>query len=203
VIEEIPRSARNDDSLILLFLYSFQNVGGVAFCGDRVPDFFDFAVGADQKCAAYDALENPAHEFFWTPDTVGLNHFVRGIAKQGKIKFLLFAEIGERFLRIGAGAEDDRVFLVETSLCVTELGRFGGSTGSTGFGKEEQNHALAFEVLQRNIRACVALQREVGRSVSDFQHRSIPDDSGAPINRDKCRHCHTNSRYPSAREKFL
>jgi hypothetical protein len=86
-----------------------------------------------------------------------LNHFVRGIADQREIEFLLVAETGQRSLRIGAGTQDDRVFLVETSFCVTKLGRFGGSAGSVGFGKEKEHHAFAFEVLQSNIRAGVAL----------------------------------------------
>lgn len=150
----------------------------MAFGGDRVPDFFNFAVDADQKCATDYAFENPAHEFFGAPDAVSLNHFVRGIAEQRKIEFLLVTKVGQQSLRIGAGAQDSCVFLVKTSFCVTKLGRFGGSTGSVGFGKEKEHHAFAFEIAQTNINACVVWQGKVRGLVSDFQHRSFPDGSG-------------------------
>ena len=136
--------------------------------GDRIPDFFDFAVGTDQKCAAHDTLEDPSQEFFRTPHTVGPDHFVRGIADQRKIEFLLIAEIRQVLLGVGAGTQDGYVFLVETSFCVAKLGRFGGSTGGAGFGKEKEHHALALEFFQGDIRASVALQGEVWGSVSDF-----------------------------------
>jgi len=76
----------------------------MAFGPHRVPDFLDFSVRSDQKSAAHDAFENPAHELLRAPYAVRFDHFVAWIAKQGKIEFLFFAEVRERFFRIGTGA---------------------------------------------------------------------------------------------------
>jgi hypothetical protein len=118
---------------------------------------FDFAAGADQKCAADGAGEDAAHEFLGTPDAVGFHHFARGIADQRKIQLLLGLEFGQRCFGIGASAQDHCVELVEVFLCVTKLGRFGGSTGSVSFGEEKQHNAFALKVVQGSIRASVAL----------------------------------------------
>jgi hypothetical protein len=146
----------------------------VTFGFGRVPDVFDFAVGADQKRAADGARENAAHEFLGTPDAVGFDHFAGWIANQRKIQLLFGLEFGERGFGIGAGAENYRVQLVEFFLCVTKLGRFGGSTGSVGFGEEKQNDAFAREVLQRDLASSVGFQREVWGFLSNFQHRFNP-----------------------------
>jgi hypothetical protein len=95
---------------------------------------------------------------------------VRGITEQRKIEFLLVTEICQHGLRIGAGAQNDGVFLVETSFCVAKLGRFGGSTGGVGFGIKKEDYAFAFEVPQANVNACVVRQGEIWGFVSDFQH---------------------------------
>ena len=115
---------------------------------DRIPDLLDLAIRADQKRAAHDALENLAHEFLGAPHSVFLNHFVLGIAEQRKIQFLFVPEIYQRFLRIGADAQDGHVLLVETSFCVAKLGRFGGSTGGVGFRIEKHHHAFSLVILQ-------------------------------------------------------
>jgi len=143
----------------------------VAFGFGGIPDVFDFAVGANQKRAADGAGENATHKFLGAPDAVGFDHFARRIADQRKIQLLFGFELGERRFGIGAGAENHRVQLVEFSLCVTKLGRFGGSTGSVGFGEEKQHDAFAREVLQRDFASSVGFQRKVWRFLSNFQHR--------------------------------
>jgi hypothetical protein len=59
---------------------------------------------------------------------------------------LLGLEGGLGFDGIGAHAEDGDAELVELFFCVTKLGRFDRSTGSVGFGVEEEEDALAGEV---------------------------------------------------------
>jgi hypothetical protein len=146
----------------------------VAFGFGGIPDVFDFTFGADQKRAADGAGENASHKFLWTPDTVSFDHFAGGIADQRKIQLLPGFEFRQGRFGIGASAENHRVQLVEVFLCVTELGRFGGSTGSVGFGEEKQNDALAGEVLQRNIASGVGFQRKVRSFLSNFQHHLNP-----------------------------
>ena len=140
----------------------------MAFGADGVPDFLDFAVGADQKAAAYDSLEQAAHEFLAAPRAVGLDHFVRGIAEQREIKFVLVAEVLQGLHRVGAGSENGDAELVELLFCVTKLGRFDRSTGSAGFGEEEQEHALAREVLEGDVLAFVGLETEGGGFGADL-----------------------------------
>jgi len=55
-------------------------------------------------------------------------------------------------------------------LCVTKLGRFDGSTGSAGFGEEEEKDALAGEVLERELLAFVGFETEGGGFGTYFEH---------------------------------
>jgi hypothetical protein len=66
------------------------------------PDFFDFAVGANEEGAADDALVRPAHKLFFLPGAEGPDGMVIGIAEQGEIQFLLGFERRLGFDRIGA-----------------------------------------------------------------------------------------------------
>jgi hypothetical protein len=111
-----------------------------------VPELLDFAFWTDQERAAHDALERTAHELFHAPGAVGFDHFVIGIAEQGEIEFLLGAEFGEVFFRVGAGTEDQHAAFVEGFLCVTKLGRFCRSTGSVGFREEKEDHASSAKI---------------------------------------------------------
>ncbi len=124
---------------------------------DVVPHVLDFAVGADQERAAHDPQEGLAQEFFHAPRAVGFNHLEVGIAEQREIQFVLFLEGRLGFHGIAAGSEDDYVELVKLLLCVAKLGRFDGSTGGVGLGKEIEQHTLAAKVGKRNVFAVVAL----------------------------------------------
>jgi len=118
----------------------------VAFGFDEGPDVFDFAGFADEEGAADDAHESAAHELFFLPGAEFLDGFVGGIAEQREIEILLGTERGLSFDGIGAQAKDGDTKLVEIFFCVTKLGRFDRSTGSVGFGVEEEQNALAGEV---------------------------------------------------------
>jgi len=134
-----------------------EDFGGVAFGLYFVPDFLEFAVGANQETTADDSLEGTAHEFLHAPRTIGLNHLVRRIAKQREIELLLEFEVLQRLDGIGAGAENPNPELVELGLGVAKLGRLDCSTGRAGFRKEKQNNVLAFEILQRDFFSIVGI----------------------------------------------
>ena len=118
----------------------------MAFGFDEGPEGFELAGFADEEGAADDAHEAAAHELFFLPGAEFLDSFVGGIAEERKIEFLLFLEGGLGFDGIGAHSEDGDTEFVEFFFCVTKLGRFDGSTGSVGFGVEEEEDALAGEV---------------------------------------------------------
>ena len=135
-----------------------------------VPNLFDFAFRADQEGAADDTLVRAAHEFLHAPHAIGFDHFVVGIAQQGKIELLFRPEFREGFFRIGACSQNEHADFVEILLCVTKLGRFGRSTGGAGLGKEEKHNAPSAEICERQRRAFIGLQSEVWCFVADFQH---------------------------------
>ena len=118
----------------------------MAFGPDWIPDLFDLAVGADQKAAADNSLEQTAHEFFPAPRAVGFDHFVRGIAEQREIELPLVTEFLQRLHGIGAGSENGDIELVELLFCVAKLGRFDRSTRRIRFRKKEEQDAAALEV---------------------------------------------------------
>jgi hypothetical protein len=55
-------------------------------------------------------------------------------------------------------------------LCVAKLGRFRRSTGSVGFGIEEEDDAFAGEVGERDVVAGVVFQAECRGFVAYFKH---------------------------------
>ncbi len=127
----------------------------MAFGSDERPDFLDFAGFADEEGAADDAHMGAAHEMLFLPGAEFLDGFVGGVAEQREIEILLGLEGGLGFDGIGAHAEDGDAEIVEFLFCVTKLGRFDGSTGGAGFGVEEEEDALAGEVLERDVFAFV------------------------------------------------
>lgn len=149
----------------------------MAFARRGVPDVFDISVRSDQECAADYAAKNAAHELLRPPCAVSFDHFVSGIAEQRKVQFLLGFKFCLRRFIVGAGAENRHVQFVEVSLCVAKLGRFGGSTGSTGLRVEKQHDALAFEIAERNFRTFIGLQSKPRSALTYFQHRPIHGDS--------------------------
>jgi hypothetical protein len=149
-----------------------EDCGGMAFGFDEGPDVLDFAGLADEERAADDAYESAAHELFFLPGAELLDSFVSGIAEQGEIEILLGLEGGLGLDRIGAHAEDGDAKLVEILFCVAKLGRFDGSTGSVGFGVEEEKNALAGEVFERDFIAFVGLEAEGGGFGAYFEHRN-------------------------------
>jgi hypothetical protein len=145
-----------------------EDSGRVAFGFDEGPDVFDFAGFADEEGAADDAHEGAAHELLFLPGAEFLDGFVGGIAEQGEIEILLGLEGGLGIDGIGAHAEDGDAVLVELFFCVAKLGRFDGSTGSVGFGVEEEEDALTGEVFERDGFVFVGFQAEGGGFGADL-----------------------------------
>jgi hypothetical protein len=146
---------------------SLEYVGGMAFGFDEGPDLFDFAGLADQEGTADDAHVGPAHELFLLPGAEFFDRLVTEIAEQGKVELLLLLERGLGLDGIGAHSQDNHAAFVELLLCVTKLGRFDGSTGGVGFGIEEEEDALALEIIQGHFLAVVGLETEVGSFGTD------------------------------------
>lgn len=155
------------------FAQADEDFGGVAFGFDGVPDFLDFAVGADQKTAADDSLEQAAHEFLAAPRAVGLDHLVRRVAEQREIQFVFVAEVLQGLHRVGAGSENGDTELVELLFCVTKLGRFDRSTGSIRSREKEEQDAATLEVFERELFAAVGGEGEFGGFVADFEHELV------------------------------
>jgi len=147
-----------------------EDFGGVAFGFDGGPDFFDFAGFADEEGTADNAHEGAAHELLFLPDAEFLDGLVSRIAKQGEIEFVLFLEGSKSFDGIGAHTEDGHAEPIELLLCVTKLGRFDRSTGSACFGEEEEEDALAGEVLELDFLAFVGFEAEGGGFGAYFEH---------------------------------
>ena len=124
-----------------------QNLGGVAFGLDALPDLFDFAVLSDEEGTTNDAHEGPAHELLFLPGTKLFDGFVIRVAQQREIDVFLLLEQRLGLDGIRAHAEDGHFQRVEFWLCVTKLGRLNRSTRSVGFGKEIEKDAPALEVL--------------------------------------------------------
>src|SRR5260370_5852545 len=155
-----------------------EDLRGVAFGFDGGPDFFDFAGFADEEGTADNDHEGEDHELLFMPDAEFLDGLVSRIAKQGEIEFVLFLEGSKSFDGIGAHTEDGHAEPIELLLCVTKLGRFDRSTGSAGFGEEEEEDALAGEVLELDFLAFVGFAPQVGRFASSLSY-SVPSYSKA------------------------
>jgi hypothetical protein len=148
-----------------------EDFGGVAFGFDGGPDGLDFAGFADEERTADDAHEFASHELLLLPGAVGGDGFVIGVAEQRKIEFEFGLEQGLGFDRVGARAEDGHFEMIELLFCVTKLGRFDDSTGGVGFGKEKEEDAFAFEILEGDGFVFVGLQAERGGFVAGLEHR--------------------------------
>ena len=122
-----------------------------------IPDVLNLAVGGDQEGAADNTGEYSPHELLGTPRAIGFDHFVGRIAEQRKIEFLLGFEFRLGGFGIRAGTEDHHIQLVKFFLCVTKLGRFGGSTRRVCLGIEKEDDALAAEISQREVGTGVSL----------------------------------------------
>lgn len=132
----------------------------MALGDDLVPDFIYSAIRADEKCAADDAEERFAKEFFHAAHAVGFDGLKIGIAEKIEVEFVFGLEGSLSLDGVAARTEDDDTELIELLFCVTKLGRFDGSTGSIGLRKEKKHDALAAKIGERDVGAGVVLKAE-------------------------------------------
>jgi hypothetical protein len=137
-----------------------------------VPDAFYLSVGADQKSAAHDAQERFAQKLLHAARAKSFDHFEIRIAEQGKIELLLLLEGRLSFDGIAARSQNGHALFVKLLLGVAKLGRFRGSTGSIGLGKNEKDEALAAVIAQRDVSAVISFQREIQSLVAWLKHKS-------------------------------
>ncbi len=154
----------------LLLCNCRKSFGGVAFGLHAVPDFFDLSVRPDEEGTAGDAHERSAHKLLQSPGAVGFDRFVFRIAQQREIELQLFLESRLCFHGIGAYPKDNHTQLIELRFGVTKLGRFDRSTGCVGFWKEKEEHALAFEVFERDFFVLIGLELKIGSFVADSRY---------------------------------
>ena len=147
-----------------------QDLGGVPLRSDGVPHSFDFAVRVDEKAAANNSQKRLSQKFLHPPRAVGFDCFQVWIAEEIEVELVLRFEAGLGFDGVTAQADDDRVELVEMFLRVAKLGRFDGSTGGVGFGKEKEDDAMTAEVGQRDVGARVVFQAKGRGLVTGFEH---------------------------------
>ena len=147
-----------------------QDFGGVAFGSDDGPDRRNFAGFADQERTSHDAHEFASHELPLLPRTVSFAGLVAGIAKQREIESIFGLEQGLCIDGVGAHAQDGDLEFVELFLCVAKLGRFDDSTGSVGFGEEEQQNAFPLEIFERDGFVFVGWEAERGGFVAGLEH---------------------------------
>jgi hypothetical protein len=137
-----------------------ENFPGMALGDDLVPDFIYSAIRADEKCAADDAEERFAKEFFHAAHAVGFDGLKIGIAEKIEVELVFSLEGSLSLDGVAARTEDDDTELIELLFCVTKLGRFDGSTGSIGLRKEKKHDALAAKIGERDVGAGVVLKAE-------------------------------------------
>jgi hypothetical protein len=130
----------------------------VAFDLHLGKDMPDLSVPPDDVGGAHDSHGRVAVEIFFLPDPIGFKHFAGSIARQRKVQLVLVAELLQHFDGVTTGSQDDRVEFVQFFFGVTELVRLAGSTRGIGFGKEEKDDVLPFEITQTDFVAGVRRQ---------------------------------------------
>jgi hypothetical protein len=143
----------------------------VALGDDLVPDFVYSAVRSDEKCAADDAEEGFAEEFFHAAHAVRFDGLEIRIAEKIEVELVFGLEGSLSLDGVAARTQDDDTELIELLFCVTKLGRFDGSTGSIGLRKEKKHDALAAKIGERDVGAGVVFKAECGGFVAFFQHK--------------------------------
>jgi hypothetical protein len=135
-----------------------------------VPDLPNEPVRPNPIRHSHDPEKRFPQETFHPPRAERLNHLELRIREQRKIQLVLQFEFRLRFHRIGAAAQDCRIFCLELLDGVAKLGRFVDSTGSIRFGIEKQNHVLAAILRERHFFTIVGRHPEARRLVAFFQH---------------------------------
>ena len=143
-----------------------EGFGGVAVGFYVGPDFFDFAVFADQEGDAVDAHVFSAHEGFFAPDVVGVDDFLLVVDEEREWEVEFFGEFFVAFGGVGTDAEDDGAFFLKFIVPIAEAARFLGATGGVVPGIKIKDDVFAAEIGKSNGVAGKSGGFEIGGGVA-------------------------------------
>jgi hypothetical protein len=155
-------------------LQRLQNVRGVAFHGNAVPDLPNVAVFANPERHSHDSEIRFPKKSLHAPRAVRFNRCKLRIRKQGKIQFVPLFEFRLRRYAIRAAADNDRVQRFEFLFCVPKLGRFVSSARRQRLREKIKDHVLAAIVGERDLTAVVRGQPERRSLFPFFQSGHAP-----------------------------
>jgi hypothetical protein len=127
-----------------------------------VEDVRDFAVRTDDEAGARDAHHLLAIHVLFFDNAKGIANFLVYVRKKRVGQIVLFLEFFLGLRLVSRDAEHHRAGILEFLVGFAEPASFYGSTGRVGFRKEEKNHALAAEVLQRDVFSVLIRQSKLG-----------------------------------------
>ena len=126
------------------------------------------ALGVDDEGRALDALVRLAVALLLLPDAVGLGGLVVGIGEKRERELVLRLEPLVGGLGVGADAQDLDPLLAEAVVGVAELARLGRAAGGVVARIEVEDDRLPAEGGERDGRALVVLQLEIGSGRAFF-----------------------------------
>jgi len=88
------------------------------------PDLFDPAIGTDKKGHSVRPGIADTHEYFLTPNAVGLHDLLVLIGKEGERQLVFFDELIVFLYRVSADAQDERALFSELRKIIPKSARF-------------------------------------------------------------------------------
>ena len=116
--------------------------------GENIPNL-PFRIN-DVSCA-HDPHRLLAIKVLLLPHSVGFQHGVGSVTRQGKVQLVLVAKLLQLFHAVTTYPQNPCPELVQFFFGVTELVRLARSTGGIRLGEKEKNNGLALEGVQRNF----------------------------------------------------
>jgi hypothetical protein len=106
----------------------------------------DLAVGTDHERRARDSHHLPAVHVLFLHDAKLVRDFLIRIGQQSERQAEFVLKLLLRRGGVCRNADNDRTSFRNLLVCVTKPGRFCRSTGSVGFGVEEQHNCFAAKI---------------------------------------------------------
>jgi hypothetical protein len=133
-------------------------------------DFRDSALLVDNDgCALYSHICDPV-ELLLLPDAIRLGQLVAFVDKQVVRQRVFLTELLVRFCAVRAYAKNDCIELPEPGKGVAKVARLTRSARGVVFGIEKEDDLPAAERRERNSRAFVCLEVELGCRLANFNH---------------------------------
>src|SRR2546422_4634197 len=160
----------------------------MSFHPDPRPDLGDLPALVNQERRALDSEKLPTVEILFLPDAVRTGDAPIVVAQEREIEIVLAFEPHVALRVVAADAEDHRALRAHPGEVVPEAARFFRATRRVVLRVEVQDDLLAAEVLQGKEAPVVRRQGEVGRRLTDRNHRGTapctrPLDLTPPIRR--------------------